>query len=187
MTESDWDAKYRAAPRDVPEPDRFLAEALPYLPAAKHAQAVDLACGGGRNALQLARWGYQVRAIDLSAAALRLCTERAEAVGVQLETARVDLEDPGVDLGRDSFDIVTVFNFLHRPLIGAIMRSVRPGGVVIYKTYTRNQLRFGSGPRNRDYLLKQNELPRLFAGFRHVIYKEECETNATAALVTQRP
>lgn len=67
------------------------------------------------------------------------------------------------------------------------MRSLLPGGVVVYKTYTRNQLRFATGPRNPDYLLQENELPQLFAGFRHLHYREECETAATAALVTQRP
>ena len=83
--------------------------------------------------------------------------------------------------------MVSVFNYLHRPLIPVLKRSVRPGGIVIYKTYTRKQAQFGTGPRNPDFLLGENELPELFAGFRQLLYRETCKSEATAALVAQRP
>ncbi len=92
-----------------------------------------------------------------------------------------------VDLGIDRFDVVSVFNYLHRPLIPILKQSLRPGGIVIYKTYTRKQLQFGTGPKNPDFLLDENELPQLFAGFRHLLYRETCASEAAAALIAQRP
>lgn len=186
-TRLDWDAKYRAAERSVPDPDGFLCEAFPYLPRPETASAVDIACGGGRHALRMASWGFRVQAVDYSVEALRLCSERATAAGLEIETVCVDLETPVVDLGIDRFDVISVFNYLHRPLIPVLKRSVRPGGIVIYKTYTLEQTQFGTGPRNPDFLLGENELPELFAGFRHLLYRETCESEATAALVAQRP
>lgn len=125
-------------------------------------------------------------AFDYSVEALRLCSARAETVGLQIETVCIDLEAAQVDLGTERFEVVSVFNYLHRPLIPILKRSVRRGGIVIYKTYTREQLQFGTGPRNPDFLLNKNELPQLFDGFRHLLYRETCEAEATAALIAQR-
>ena len=99
----------------------------------------------------------------------------------------MDLEVPEADLGAREFDVVAVFNFLHRPLVPVLKRSVRPGGIVVYKTYTRKQLQFGVGPRNPRFLLGEGELPELFSDFRCVVYRETCKSEATAALIAQRP
>lgn len=187
MTSGDWDAKYRAASADVPEPDAFLTEAFRCFPARDAPQAADVACGGGRNAIAMARRGCSVRCIDRSLEALRLSARRARRAGVDVETLQLDLEVPGAELGAACFDVVAVFNYLHRPLIPAIRHCVRPGGIVVYKTFTTTQLQFGTGPRNPAFLLRENELRQLFAGFRHLLYREECEVRGTAALVAQRP
>ena len=147
----------------------------------------DIACGGGRNALQLAQWGLETVAVDYSIEALRLCRERAVAAGVEVAAVCLDLESPEADLGRDRFDVVAVFYYLHRPLVSVLKRSLRPGGILVYKTYTLKQRRFGAGPRNPDYLLRANELRTLFAEFRILVYREQCENEATAALIAQRP
>ena len=182
-----WDAKYAAAERSIPEPDEFLIEAAAHLPQPGTGAAADIACGSGRHGLRLAQWGYRVTAFDYSVEALALCSDLASVADLPIETVRADLEVPDPDLGLECFDVVAVFNYLHRPLIPALKRSIRPGGVVIYKTYTRRQLQFAGGPRNPRFLLDENELPRLFADFRHLDYRETCTTEATAALVAQRP
>lgn len=184
---SDWDAKYLAADRSIPEPDPFLRRAQAFFPHGPDCVAADIACGGGRHALQMATWGLKTVAIDYSREALRLCGERAADAGLELETRCVDLEAPDVDLGTGEFDVVAVFNFLHRPLIPVLKQCVRRGGILIYKTYTRRQLQFRSGPRNRRFLLQEDELPALFSDFRHLHFLESCEQNATAAIVAQRP
>ena len=183
---STWDAKYKSAERSIPLPDPFLGEIRPFLPVPEAGAAADIACGGGRNALELAQWGFRVTAFDYSVEALRLCAERADKAGLKIDMSCVDLEAPVVDLGSERFEVVSVFNYLHRPLIPILKRCVRPGGIIVYKTYTRKQLQFGTGPKNPDFLLHENELPQLFDGFRHLLYRETCESEATAALLAQR-
>lgn len=184
-----WDARYRVAERSIPAPDGFLAEAKPHLawPSGGMPSAVDVACGGGRHALELARWGLDTLAVDYSREALQLCRQRAATAGLHCSTLRLDLEAPGADLGRHRFDLLAVFNYLHRPLIPTLKRSLRPGGIVVYKTYTRKQLQFCRGPRNPAFLLEEHELRELFGDFSVLVYREECTHDATAGLVARRP
>ena len=148
---------------------------------------MDIACGRGRHAVQMASWGIETVAIDFSVVALRLAASRAAAMGCNLTTQCLDLEDPETDLGDGTYDLVSVFNYLHRPLIPALKRCVRPGGIVVYKTYTQDQRKFCTGPRNPAYLLHQSELLELFAAFDHLVYREVCKSDATAALIARRP
>ena len=188
---SDWDAKHRNVEGSLAGPDPFLAQARPYLDLAvaglQRLRAMDVASGAGRHAVQMASWGIETVAVDFSAAALRLAASRAVAADCELTTRCLDLEDPATDLGDRTYDLVAVFNYLHRPLVPALKRCVRPGGIVVYKTYTQEQRKFGTGPRNPAFLLRDRELLELFAGFDHLVYREACESEATAALIARRP
>ena len=55
-----------------------------------------------------------------------------------------------------------VFNYLHRPLMPALVDALEPGGVLIYETFTVGQAERGH-PRNPAFLLGDGELPRLVA------------------------
>ena len=186
---ADWEARHRCAGSALPEPDPFLYEALGLVrlvtPAA--VDAVDIACGSGRHALMLAAYGLKTVAVDYSAEALRRCEEGAAREGLAIETLCLDLESPEVDWRDACFDVVAVFRYLHRPTVPALKRIVRPGGIIIYKTFTRKQLQFGTGPSNPNYLLNENELLELFPDFRRLLYRETCDTEATASLVAQKP
>lgn len=77
-------------------------------------------------------------------------------------TAVVDLEAGEADFGARGFGAVVVFNYLHRPLMPALVEAVGPGGVLIYETFTIGQAARGH-PRNPAFLLEAGELPRLVA------------------------
>ena len=69
MDRQGWNERYAA--HDLvwgAEPNRFLAEELAALPA--QGRALDLACGEGRNAIWLAKRGWQVTAVDYSSVAV---------------------------------------------------------------------------------------------------------------------
>ncbi len=185
-----WDLRHAQNESALPAPDPILAQARQFLPdrGSARLKAADLACGGGRNAIQLSKWGLDTVAIDWSSEALRLSSVRAAAAGCSLRTELLDLEAQDIDLGGERFDFVTVIHYLHRPLFPAIRRCVRSGGIVAYKTYTLDQLQFAKGPKNPDHLLRPGELAGLFHGFEIVLYREStCESEATAALVARRP
>lgn len=66
----------------------FAARAL-RLPPGAHV--LDVACGAGRHAIELARRGYQVTGLDLSPALLRVAGQRAERAGTPVAWIEADM------------------------------------------------------------------------------------------------
>lgn len=126
--------------------------------AAGLGPALDLAGGGGRNGIFLARLGMEVVLVDRSAEALAEAGTAAREAGVQIRLLRMDLESGGEDpLAGMCFGAIIVFRYLHRPLILSIRRSLVPGGLLVYETFTLDQAAIGK-PQNPDFLLKRGEL-----------------------------
>lgn len=180
-----WDERWRRGEHASLDPDPFLVESLASL---RPGRALDLACGAGRHALALARAGFGTTAVDFSAEALKLVADRAADAGLEVELGNLDLEaDPPPDLGADEYDLVAVFQFLHRPLFPAIRRAVRPGGFVLYKTYLAVPRGASGGPSNPEFRLCPDELRTEFAGWRVLRYEEETAGPGTASLLAQKP
>jgi len=188
-TRHEWNERYRSGSHATQEPDPFLVACRPWfdLPPSEPRTALDLACGAGRNALWLARQGFETTAVDFSSDALQLVSDRAAESSISIETREVDLEAEGADLGAEQYDLITVIQFLYRPLFDAIERALKPGGLLVFKTYTVDQLLFEDGPRNPLYLLDHNELLERFARFRVLRYEERQDGAGTAALLAQKP
>jgi histidinol-phosphate/aromatic aminotransferase/cobyric acid decarboxylase-like protein/SAM-dependent methyltransferase len=85
------DAEYTAE-RTAAEVD-YLAEVLEC--RAPGRRVADLGCGTGRHAIGLARRGFEVTGVDVSAWALRRAGAAAEAAGVRLELRHADLLGSG--------------------------------------------------------------------------------------------
>jgi SAM-dependent methyltransferase len=134
-------------------------------------RALDVACGTGRHALFLARRGLSVRAVDRDAARLEALAAEARRLGLPIETEVLDLEVPGATLGDGGYDAIVVVHYLHRPLFPAIVRALRPGGVLLYETFTTAQAVRGR-PKNPAFLLDPGELPSLVAPLRVVRWRE---------------
>lgn len=71
-----WDAWYRDDPDHVEVPDQILARELA---DTAPGTALDLGCGRGTNALQLAAWEWQVLGVDISPHAIALARSAASA------------------------------------------------------------------------------------------------------------
>ena len=56
------------------------------------------------------------------------------------------------------FAAVVVTNYLHRPLLPALVACVASSGLLIYETFAAGNERFGR-PSNPDFLLRPGELP----------------------------
>jgi rhodanese-related sulfurtransferase len=125
-------------------------------------RVLDIACGRGRHALPLGAAGFEVHAVDRDPEAIHFLASVAKRLGLPVHAETIDLEAAGVDLGRERYDVVVVFNYLHRPLIPAIVRALEPGGVLFYETFTVGQAQRGR-PTNPAFLLKDGELPGLVA------------------------
>ncbi len=195
---AEWDERFARGDHARSDPDPFLLTSAKYWPLlpewnsflAKPAtgrKALDAACGAGRHAVYLAEAGFDVTAADFSLQGLEAAQTLATSRQVTIETRNVDLEAAGVDLGVAAFDLAAVFFYLHRPLFAVLERCLRPGGLLIYKTYSIDQLRYPGRPRHRTYMLEHNELLWEFSSFRVLRYEEEWEGRGTAALIAQKP
>jgi ubiquinone/menaquinone biosynthesis C-methylase UbiE len=87
-------------------PNAFLVEAMAKIkPGGK---ALDIGAGMGRNALHLAKLGWDVTGIDLSAAGLALMRSNAAQAGLKVETVKTSYE--AYDFGRERWLIVVCFS-----------------------------------------------------------------------------
>jgi SAM-dependent methyltransferase len=136
------------------QPSAWVARFAGLIPAGR---VIDLACGGGRHARLMAGLGHPVLAVDRDTAAL------AVASGPGIDTLAFDLEHPSAASHPDwpllpgGFAGIVVSNYLHRPLMLALLDSLAPGGILIYETFAAGNGQFGK-PSNPDFLLKPGEL-----------------------------
>jgi len=154
-----------------PEPSEFFrARQELLLEAGRLGPVLDLACGYGRHSLAVARLGLPVLALDRDEEALRTLRRIAPPL---VQCARANLEtEAGLPVAPASCGAVLVFRFLWRPLAPPIVQALRPGGLLLYETFTTHQRDLGQGPRNSAFLLEPNELPGLFAALQPIAYEE---------------
>lgn len=147
---------------------------------------LDVAMGGGRNSVYLASKGFQVEGIDNSQETIDGALKLAQEKQVKIKPHLVDLEKDFF-IKEESYDVIICFNFLQRSLISHMIKGLRPNGVIVYETYITDQAQFGK-PSNPDYLLKHNELLRLFSSFRCLRYHEGIYNNskAVAGIVAEK-
>lgn len=161
-------------------PSRWVERFAPLVPPG---EVLDLACGGGRHARLFANLGHSILAVDKDPAAL----ERAAGPGIA--TRQVDLEqdslpEPSWPFEDNRFAGIVVTNYLHRPLFPHLLRSLAPGGVLIYETFAAGNEHFGK-PSNPVFLLQPGELLRatLAADTRVIAFEDGCVDVPKPAMV----
>lgn len=184
-----WDERYRKGDHAGSEPDPFLVSCRDWLEEflPQHGKALDLAGGAGRNAVYLAGLGFDVTLVDASQVAARRAENLASRHNVPLRVVVADLERNGYVLNPESFDLVIVFFYLERALFPAIRSGVKPGGLIIYRTYTVDQQRYPGRPKHAMHLLRHNELLDEFRGYRILFYEEIVRGKGVAAIVARKP
>ena len=127
-----------------------------WAPLIPGGEVLDLACGSGRHARHLVTLGHPVIALDHDPEML----EKAAGPGI------------------------VVTNYLHRPLLEAMIASLAPDGVLLYETFAEGNEQFGK-PSNPKFLLKEGELLAwaLEQGLRVVAYEDGRVEQPKAALV----
>jgi len=151
---------------------------------------LDLACGSGRNGLLLVSQGLPVTFADRDRDQLAALKEDARFTSALCRLWTVDLEqDEMTPLAEKTFDAILVFNYLHRPLFPQLKAAVRPGGLMIYETFTVAQRALGR-PNRDAFLLQPGELSQEFADWER-IYEFEGELKAprraVASIIARKP
>ena len=161
-------------------PSSWVVRFAPLVPPG--APVLDLACGAGRHTRLLAEAGHRVTAVDRDLSGLGVLARdpRVEAIEADLESAA-----PFPLAGR-TFGGVVVTNYLHRPLLPAIVAAVAPGGVLIYETFAEGNEEVGGRVRNPAFLLRHGELLEAVRGKLRVAAYEDLVTEEPAPAAVQR-
>lgn len=137
---------------------------------ASGARVLDLCCGPGRHALELARRGFRVTGVDRTAAYLDRARDAARAEALDLELVQADMRElvrpEGFDL---ALSLYTSFGYFRDPaddrkVAANLCASLAPGGVlvmdligkeIVARIFTRRS--WDPGP-NGSFLLQEREL-----------------------------
>ncbi len=182
---SHWDAFLNRAQYVYgKEPAPFLKENIHVV---RPGRALDIAMGEGRNAVFMAKRGFQVDGVDISEVAIRKALRLARENHVTLTPINADLNKYQVQ--PETYDLIVTINFLYRPFIPALKKGLKRGGYVIYENYTVDQLKNALGQNlRRDWLLQKGELKELFKDFEILVYKETDDgKDALASIVARKP
>jgi tellurite methyltransferase len=162
-----WNTRYAARPSvQMVPPNPFLRQHLAQLPRGR---ILELAMGEGHNALFLAQQGFSVTGIDISDVAVERAQQLAQQLGVSLRMQVTDLR--ATKLPENTYDALVCFYYLDRQLFPQMIATLKPGGVLMYETYTCDQAQYGR-PSNPAYLLQPNELLEAFSEFRIRVYRD---------------
>jgi SAM-dependent methyltransferase len=197
----------------------FVAEWLPRVVAELNGRpgprrALDLAMGEGRHAIPLVEAGFVTYGVDIAVDRLRRARRMLLEHRLHVIQWAADLDT--YPLPAEHFDLLFCTRFLLRARWPDLKRSVRPGGFVMYETFTTGQIARGFGPsansgpsrgstsslrpepaegraRSRggpsspEHLLHPGELARAFGDWT-VLHSAEVEDPAALArLVARKP
>lgn len=131
---------------------------------------LDAACGSTPTGLHLARQGWQVIALDVSNAALRIAQSEVQKEALPISFALMDLTNPWLPSNR--FDVVLNFYYLSRPLLSTYRKSIRRGGLLFFETFLRDDSFSSEVDGNLHHYLEPHELKTSFADWNIIHYEE---------------
>ena len=127
--------------------------------------------------------GYDVMGLDISEMGLKKALHLAREKNLHINTLASDLDD--FEFEENAFDLVLCFNFLDRKLFPGIRKTLKPGGLVVYETFTLDHLKYTDF--KREWVLETNELLKEFHSFRVLRYREvDRDEKGFASLVARK-
>lgn len=184
MSIEQWNERYRSGQQVFTEPaplvTRFSRELAP-------GDALDLACGPGRNALYLAEQGWRVTAVDGSPLAFEILRTRAAERKVQIDARVADLERGEFMIQPGAWDLICDCYYLQRSLIPQMKSGVRRGGIIIAIVH----LAGADQPQGSPTRARPGELRAYFTGW-EILHDYEgdsrkaCHQQPVAELVARK-
>ncbi|GAC1564028.1 MAG: methyltransferase domain-containing protein [Herpetosiphon sp.] len=179
-----WNNRYRSRLHtEAPRPAQLLLEHEHLLSVA--GWALDIPMGLGANAARLVTRGFRVVGIDIATVAVQYVFSRWPDIDVMV----ADSED--LVLPPHFFDVAINFFYLDRLLWPLYANVLKPGGILLFETYTLEYLEIRP-TFNPRFLLQPGELRAAFHGWDVLSYAEGGRDRSgmprpTARLVARRP
>ncbi len=119
----------------------------------KAKDVLDIACGTGRHAIEMAKRGYAVTGIDISENMLKVAKEKASDQTLQIEFVQKDMSKLDLDEGFDvayslfnslslitrNIDLIGFMNGVHRSLRKDGLLIVQVGNLWLYNCWKQFQ------------------------------------------------
>ncbi|ACY17075.1 methyltransferase domain-containing protein [Haliangium ochraceum] len=120
----------------------FVAEALGVKPGAR---LLDIGCGYGRHAMELAAHGYQIVALDYSLPLLLRGADEAQRRGLNINFVHGDMRDLAFDGQFDGvYCLFSTFGYFdeetNRSTLEGMARALQPGGRMVLDILNRDYL-----------------------------------------------
>jgi tellurite methyltransferase len=183
-----WNERYRSSERPAED---LNAEPTPLLVATASnlvsGNALDLACGTGRNALWLAERGWNVTAVDAASEAIEILQTRANERSLKINAIVADLEKGDFEIKPSRWDFIAICYYLQRNLFEPAKRGVVPGGLLLSIVHIMEP-----GEEESPFRLRPGELEKYFAGWEILHYHEgkandAAHRRAVAEIVARKP
>jgi len=167
-----WDSLYQEKPfvrGKTPSP--FLAQMLQRMAKGK---VLDIAMGEGRNAVYLAKNGFEVRGFDISPIAVQHAQQLADENDVKIDAKQADLDL--YLLGLMEYDSIIMTEF--RPSVPryytSIISALKQGGTLLVESFGVPEMDevIGKDEAYRNIYFTANELLHQLAALRILFYQE---------------
>lgn len=166
-----WNTRYAENTYRKGNPVTLLQDWVERIPAGK---ALDVACGAGRNAILLARHGFDVDAIDISNEGLELGRRQADELGFDINWIEHDLDQPyPFETG---YQLILVLWYVDLKLITRLCEHLAPGGYLLCEEHLRTDADV-VGPGNPDFRVAAGALRKAVAGLEILLYEEQIGAN----------
>lgn len=161
-----WNKRYLEFP--MPETVSNILEK--YIDEVNVGQAIDIACGTGRNTHYLADKGFYIDAVDISDYALGEVKNSATITKIETDLDKYNITPK-------KYDLIVNTNYLNRRLVSQMKDALKEGGVVVFETFIVAHGDYKHDTMNLDYLLRKNELLHSFIGLDIMYYEERDDVN----------
>lgn len=183
MSAQHWDQRYHDAKDDSAglwstQPHQQLQQIAG---ALRPGTALDLATGDGRNAIWLARHGWQVTAVDFAETGLNIARQRAAAQNVSVDWQLADVTQWSPN---QTFDLVTI-TYLHlseetnAAVIRRVSQWVAPGGTLLVIGHDKDNAVSGTGGPQDPAVLYSPEILRRVTSLQIVAAQQITRNTAT--------
>ena len=177
----EWDSRYRAGEQLFEKPTPLVVE---FAGGLEPGSALDLASGPGRNAVYLAKRGWNVTAVDGSSIAIELL----RANNLSIDARVVDLEGDEFGFEPETYHLVLSCYYLQRSLIPLMKSGLQPGGLLIMIVHVAD----ADQPQGTPTRAFPGELRAFFSDWAIIHYREgepgeSGHLHAVAELVARKP
>jgi len=156
-------------------PSKMCLKILELLPPERRLKILDIGCGEGKDAVFLARCGYEVSAFDISEAGLEKTQRLADKARVHVRTFRANLRDYRLEENYDILYSSGVLHYIKPELRDEIMANykahVNDNGIVALHVFVEKPFILPPPEKeNHSFFWKSGQLFTYF----HDWYIEQC-------------